>query len=53
VDARDVTGATLAEQQAQILRVIEPIAGYVKLDHWTPEQDTKGELVGYRVWVKR
>jgi hypothetical protein len=53
VDARDVTGGTRAEQQADLLRVIEPITGYVKIDHWAPEQDTKGELAGYRVWVRR
>jgi hypothetical protein len=53
VDARDVQGKTPADQQADLLRVIEPIAGYVKVDHWAPEQDTKGNLVGYHVWVRR
>src|ERR1700692_3525186 len=33
VDARDVKGTNPEEQQADLLRVIEPIAGYVKLDH--------------------
>ncbi len=53
VDARDVPGKTQTEQQVQLLRVIEPIVGYVKLDHWAPEQDTNGNLVGYHVWVRR
>ena len=53
VDARDVTGATPAEQQAALLRVIEPIATGVKIDHWAPEQDIHGNLVGYHVWVQR
>ena len=34
-----------------LLHVIEPIAGDVKIDHWAPEQDTHGNLVGYHVWV--
>ena len=53
VDARDVTGTSVAEQQASLLRVIEPIAPGVKLDHWAPEQDARGNLVGYHVWVHR
>jgi len=53
VDARDVTGDTFDTQQAALLRVIQPIAGDVKIDHWSPEQDTRGNLVGYHVWAHR
>jgi hypothetical protein len=53
VDARDVKGATNEQKQADLQRVIEPISGYVKIKKWTPEQDTKGELVAYKVWVQR
>jgi hypothetical protein len=53
VDARDVTGTSAADQQASLLRVIEPISPGVKLDHWAPEQDARGNLVGYHVWVHR
>jgi len=53
VDARDVKGVTQEEKQADLQRVIEPISGYVKVKHWAPEQDAKGNLVGYHVWVQR
>ena len=53
VDARDVKGATPEEKQADLQRVIEPISGYVKIKRWAPEQDSKGNLVGYHVWVRR
>ena len=53
VDARDVAGNTSDEKQAALLRVIEPIAGDVQIDHWEPEQDTQGNLVGYHVWGHR
>ena len=53
VDASDVKGATPAETQADLARVIEPISGYVKIKHWAPEQDAKGNLVGYHGWVQR
>jgi hypothetical protein len=53
VDARDVEGATPEALQDALLHVIEPISPGVKLDHWAPEQDAKGNLVGYHVWVHR
>lgn len=53
VDARDVKGTTPEAIQADLQRVIEPISGYVKIKHWAPEQDVKGNLVGYHVWVQR
>jgi len=53
VDASDVKGNTPQEKEADLQRVIEPISGYVKIKHWAPEQDVKGNLVGYHVWVQR
>jgi hypothetical protein len=53
VDARDVSGQSPGEKQAELLRVIEPIAGNVKIDHWAPDLDTQGNVVAYRVWVRR
>ena len=46
-------GVTPEEKQADLQRVIEPISGYIKIKHWAPEQDAKGNLVGYHVWVRR
>ena len=53
VDARDVSGDTPAAKQEAMARVIEPIAGDVKIDHWAPENDLRGNLVAYHVWVHR
>ena len=53
VDASDVKGYTPEEKQADLQRVIEPISGYVKIKRWAPEQDNKGAVVGYHVWVRR
>jgi hypothetical protein len=53
VDAREVSGRSPAEQQASLLRVIEPVVGQVKIDRWSPDQDEKGNVVSYRIWVHR
>src|ERR1039457_1567459 len=37
VDARDVNGVTPDEKQADLLQVIEPISGYVKIKHWAAD----------------
>ena len=52
VDASAVKGdPTRAE--ADLLRVIEPIAGEVDITRYEPVRDAKGRLVGYKVWVSR
>jgi len=53
VDARDVKGVTPDEKQANLMQVIEPISGYVKIKHWAEDKDTHGNLVGYHVWAQR
>lgn len=53
VDARDVNGTSADEIRADLQRVIEPISGYVKIKKWAPDQDSKGNLVSYHVWVRR
>ena len=53
VDVRDVRDPDPAKIPAELQRIIEPISGYVKIKHWAPEQDAKGNLVGYHVWVQR
>jgi hypothetical protein len=53
VDARDVPSHSPEGQPAALLRVIEPIAGYVRIDHWAPDLDSHGNVVAYRVWVRR
>jgi hypothetical protein len=53
VDARDVAGATPEKKQDALQHIIEPIAPGVTIEHWAPEQDARGNLVGYHVWVHR
>jgi hypothetical protein len=53
IDAKDVKGITPEETLADLQRVIEPISGGVKIKRWAPEQDIKGNVVGYHVWVQR
>jgi hypothetical protein len=44
---------TELERRAAILRVIEPIAGEVTLDHYDPIRDAKGKIVAYDAWILR
>jgi hypothetical protein len=53
VDARGISGRDAEEKQSRLVRVIEPIVGQVKIDRWAAEEDDKGNIVAYRVWVRR
>jgi hypothetical protein len=54
VRAADVAGAhTEEDRQDAMLRVIEPIAGTVEIDHDQPIIDANGRTVAYKVWVTR
>jgi hypothetical protein len=46
-------GQTELERHAAILRVIEPIAGEVTLDHYDEVRDAKGKVVAYDAWILR
>ena len=39
--------------RAEFLRVIQPISGDVSIVRYEPVSDGKGNVQGYRVWVKR
>lgn len=53
IDASAVQGKGDAEIRAALLKVIEPIAGEVKLSKYEAVNDTRGKLSAYRVWVRR
>lgn len=53
VDASAVQGSAAPEIGVGLLRVIEPIAGEVKITHFEPVQDVSGKTVAYKVWVHR
>jgi hypothetical protein len=50
----DLQGATSdADLRKAILSVVEPIAGDVALENYTPVQDTKGHIVAYDATILR
>jgi len=54
VRADDMRGAANdAERQAAILRVVEPISGEVKIDHYEPVRDAQGKIIAYNAWILR
>ena len=53
IDAAAVGKAEPASLETAFLRVIEPIAGEVAIDHYQPVRDARGNLTGYKVWVSR
>jgi hypothetical protein len=54
VRAADVAGTHTDEDlHGAMLRVIEPIAGTVEIDHDQPIIDANGRTVAYKVWVTR
>jgi hypothetical protein len=42
-----------AEIRESLLRIIEPIGGYVTIDHYEAQRDGKHNVVAYKVWVHR
>ena len=42
-----------ADRRATILRIVEPIAGEVTLDHYDPVLDGKGKTVAYDAYILR
>ncbi len=40
-------------RRAAILRVVEPIAGAVTVDHYEPVYDTHGKIIAYNAWIVR
>jgi len=54
IRAADLAGAkTEDDREAAMLRIIEPIAGTVEIDHTQPVIDANGHTAAYKVWVTR
>ena len=53
VDASVVNAGSDAEVRESLLRVIEPVAGEVTLDHYAAVRDRKNNITSYRVWAHR
>jgi hypothetical protein len=52
IDASAVRGDPTTVE-ADLLSVIEPIAGEVDITKYEPVRDAKGHIVAYKVWVSR
>jgi hypothetical protein len=52
IDASAVKGDP-ASFEADMLRVIEPIAGEVDITRYEAVRDARGHVVAYKVWVSR
>jgi len=53
VDASAVKPGDETELREALLHIIEPIAGYVTIDRYQAVQDSRHNLVAYKVWVHR
>ena len=53
IDGSAVTPGDENTVRSELLRVIEPISGEVSILRYEPISDRKGNVQGYRVWVKR
>ena len=53
VDASAVLPGDDAQVRDELLRVIEPVAGEVRLDRFAAVRDTKGKIVAYKAWGHR
>jgi hypothetical protein len=53
IEASAVAGGDDATLRQDLLRVIEPIAGEVDVDRYESVRDSKGNVLAYKVWVRR
>jgi hypothetical protein len=53
IDGSSVTPGDENTVRSELLRVIQPISGDVSILRYEPISDRKGNVQGYRVWVKR
>jgi hypothetical protein len=53
VDAGAVKGSDDESIREDLLQVIEPISGEVKVLRYEQVRDGKGHLTGYKVWVRK
>jgi hypothetical protein len=53
VDASAVKPGSDTEVRESLLRIVEPISGYVTIDRYEPVRDPNHNLIAYKVWVHR
>jgi len=53
IEASAVSGKEDEAIRAELLRIIEPIAGEVSINKYEVVRDRAGRILSYRVWVER
>ena len=53
VDASAVKSGSDEEIRESLLRIVEPIGGYVTIDHYDAVRDSNHNVISYKVWVHR
>jgi len=53
VDASAVKSGSDKEVRESLLRIIEPIGGYVVIERFEPQRDSNHNVISYKVWVHR
>ena len=53
VDAKAIQPGKDEAVRTQLVRVIEPISGEIKISRYEPVTDKKGHVSAYKVWVDR
>ena len=53
IPAAAITPGDNQSVRSQLLHIIQPISGDVSVMNYEGVSDSKGQLQGYRVWVKR
>ena len=53
VDAAAVTPGSESQMRDELLRVIEPVAGEIRIDRYEAVLDSKGKVLAYKVWGHR
>lgn len=53
VDASAIRPANEDEVREQLLRIIEPVAGEIRIDRYAAVRDNKQNVIAYKVWGHR
>jgi hypothetical protein len=53
VDAAAVSPGSETQVRDELLRVIEPVAGEIRIDRFEPVRDSKDKIIAYKIWGRR
>ena len=53
IDAKGVQGKDDAAIRAELLNIIEPVSGEVSISKYEVVRDRSGQILSYRVWIRR